>query len=272
VVEHPSNANTGHSVPHSSIRTVAIPSEHGGWSLTLEPVILGLLVASSASGAALGLAALLVFMARTPIKLALVDRRRGHWRARSRLAVIVAIVELAVVASLVAFAVLTARSPFWWPLVIAAPAVAVELWYDIRSRSRRLVPELAGAIGIGSMAAAVALTGGAASDVAAGLWLVIAARGVAAVTFVRVQLNRAKEQRFRLLHSDLGQILAVVIVVVGLAGGVIPLPAVAVISVVAVFDVVMVRRAPVPTAMLGAQQVVLGLVVVLVTGLAVATP
>jgi len=238
----------------------------------LEPVLLGLLVAASSAGAALGLTALLGFMARTPIKIALVDRRRGHWRARSRLALTVAIVELVAVVALGVFAVVTARSPFWWPLVIAAPALAVELWYDIRSRSRRLIPELAGAIGIGSMAAAVALAGGATSDVASGLWLVIAARGVAAVTFVRVQLHRAKQQRFRLSDSDLGQGLAVVVTVAGLAVGVIPVLAVAAIGVVAVFDVVMVRLAPVPAAMLGAQQVVLGLFVVLVTGLAVGVP
>lgn len=29
----------------STLRAVAIPTEHGGWSLTLEPVLLGLLVA-----------------------------------------------------------------------------------------------------------------------------------------------------------------------------------------------------------------------------------
>ena len=28
----------------SPLRTVALPSEHGGWGLTLEPVLLGLLV------------------------------------------------------------------------------------------------------------------------------------------------------------------------------------------------------------------------------------
>jgi hypothetical protein len=53
---------------------------------------------------------------------------------------------------------------------------------------------------------------------------------------------------------------------------VVPALAVAAICLVAVFDVVMVRQPPVPAAVLGAQQVVLGLMVVLVTGLAVAVP
>ena len=42
-------------------RAVAMPSEHGGWGLTLEPVLLGLLVAWSGAGVALGIAAFSAF-------------------------------------------------------------------------------------------------------------------------------------------------------------------------------------------------------------------
>ena len=59
-------------------RAVAVPSEHGGWGLTLEPVLLGLLVGFSWSGMAIGAATFLAFLVRTPLKLALVDRRRGR--------------------------------------------------------------------------------------------------------------------------------------------------------------------------------------------------
>ena len=67
-------------------RQVAVPSEHGGWSLTAEPVVLGLVVAWSWPGLALGLAAMLAFVARTPVKFVLVDRWRHRWLDRSRLA------------------------------------------------------------------------------------------------------------------------------------------------------------------------------------------
>ena len=53
-----------------------IPSEHGGWGLTLEPALLGLLVAPSIAGGALAIAAFLAFLVRTPLKVLLVDRRR----------------------------------------------------------------------------------------------------------------------------------------------------------------------------------------------------
>ena len=65
-------------------RTVAMPTEHGGWGLTLEPVLLGLIVAWSGAGAALGVAAFAAFLLRTPAKLVAVDIRRDRWLDRSR--------------------------------------------------------------------------------------------------------------------------------------------------------------------------------------------
>jgi hypothetical protein len=50
---------------------VAIPSEHGGWGLTFEPVLLGLLVEPSWPGVAIGAAALTAFLVRTPLKFSI---------------------------------------------------------------------------------------------------------------------------------------------------------------------------------------------------------
>ena len=69
-----------------------IPSEHGGWGLTLEPALLGLLVAPSIVGGAIGVAAFLAFLVRTPLKLVLVDQHRHRVLERTRLAVRVAAV------------------------------------------------------------------------------------------------------------------------------------------------------------------------------------
>ena len=263
---------TGTAAGRSPLRSVALPTEHGGWSLTLEPVILGLLVAPSVAGFALGGAALVAFIARTPLKVVLVDRWRGRWLARSSLAARVAGVEIAILGTLAAVAIVTADAPFWWPLLLAAPPIGVELWHDMRSQSRRLVPELAGAIGIGSIAAAVALAGGAADSVAAGLWLVIAARSIAAVPFVRVQLLRAKARAHFVWHSDLAQVVAVAMGVTGWLTDLVPPAAVAALAILAIFDLVAVRRAPQPAPIIGAQQVVLGLTVILITALGVRAP
>ena len=65
-------------------RVVALPDEHGGWALTAEAALLGLLIAPSASGVVLAFAGMLAFLARTPVKLVLVDVFRHRWLPRTR--------------------------------------------------------------------------------------------------------------------------------------------------------------------------------------------
>ena len=68
-------------------RPVALPAEHGGWGFLAEPVVLGLVLAPSAAGLCLALAALAAFLARHPLRLALIDRRKGVRYPRTGLAV-----------------------------------------------------------------------------------------------------------------------------------------------------------------------------------------
>ena len=250
-----------------SLRSVALPTEHGGWSLTLEPVALGLIVKPGWAGLALGLVALLGFLARTPLKVAVVDRWRGRNLPRTGLAWRVAALELGVAVILFTVALVVAEAPFWWPLAAAAPLIGLELWYDMRSRSRRLIPELAGSVGVGAMAAAVALAGGATSAVAAGLWCVAAARAVAAIPFVRLQLRRLKAQPHNRMTSDVAQGIAVVAVAIAAALEAAPVAAVVVMVFMAVAHAVLAYLPPPRAAVLGAEQMVIGLTVVLATGL-----
>lgn len=253
----------------STLRAVALPTEHGGWSLTLEPAVLGLLVAWSWPGLALGGAAMLAFLARTPLKLVLVDRWRGRWLPRTTVAARVAAAEVAVLAVLVGVAARAADARFWWPLLAAAPLVAIELWFDMRSRSRRLLPELAGTVGIGSVAASIALADGAGTAMALGLWVVVAARAGAAIPYARTQVFRAHGRPHQLWHSDLAQALAAVAVTVGWVAGAVPVAAAIAIGAVAAFNVGAVRAAPRPAKAIGLQQMFFGLAVVVVTAIAV---
>ena len=252
-----------------ALRAVAVPTEHGGWSLTLEPVLLGLLVAWSWPGLALGLVAMLAFLARTPVKLVLVDRWRGRWLERTSVAARVATVELLALVALFVFATLGADEWFWLPLLAAGPLIAIELWFDMRSRSRRLLPELAGTVGIGSVAAAIALASGAGSAMALGLWVVVAARASAAIPYARTQVFRTRGRSHPLWHSDLAQGLAVVAVAVAWFADTVPLAAAIAIAAVAAFNVGAVRAAPRPAKVIGLQQMFFGIAVVLVTAAAV---
>lgn len=257
------------SVPDRSAswRSVALPTEHGGWSLTAEPVLLGLLVAWSLPGLALGASAMLAFIARTPLKLVLVDRYRHRWLPRTRLAAKIAAVEVALLIALVAYAV-SAAEPFWLPLAIAAPLIGVELWFDMRSRSRRLIPELAGSIGIGSIASAIALGDGAPNSVAWGLWVVIAARSAAAIPYVRTQILRAKSKHPPKWHSDVAQLAAIGGVVLGWLFDLVPGAAVLAIVGLGIINLVAVRLAPKPAVVIGIQQTIFGIAVILVTAIA----
>src|SRR3954463_11180737 len=60
------------------VKTIALPTEHGGWGITLEPVVLGLLVAPTPAGVGLALATIGAFLARHPFKIVAGDRRRGR--------------------------------------------------------------------------------------------------------------------------------------------------------------------------------------------------
>jgi hypothetical protein len=247
-----------------------LPSEHGGWSLTAEPALLGLIVAWSLPGLALGLAAMVAFIARTPLKLILVDRWRHRWLPRTRLAAKIAAVELAVLVALALWAAMAADARFWVPLVIAAPLVALELWFDMRSRGRRLIPELAGSVGIGAIATAIALAAGASTEVAWGLWVVIAARSVAAIPYVRTQILRVRSKPAPRWISDVAQLIAVVVVVLGWVFGLVPAAAVVTIAAIAAINLVAIRLAPRPAVVIGIQQMMVGIAVVVTTAIALA--
>jgi hypothetical protein len=231
----------------------------------LEPVLLGLLIAPSAASVALGLAGFVAFLVRTPLKVVLVDRWRHRWLQRTRRAAGVAGVEMIVLGAL---ALAAGRWSGWeWlaPVAIALPFVVVEMWFDMRSRGRRLLPELCGSIAIASVAAAIALAGGESSRLAVGLWLVIVARVVASIPFVRVQIDRLRHRSGSTALSDGAQLAGVAIAAAAVlvderlwagAGAVVFL---------AVVQTVWMRRPPVPAKVLGLRQLLLGLAIVAVT-------
>lgn len=254
------------------LRDVALPSEHGGWSLTLEPALLGLIVAPSGAGFALAGAALVGFLLRTPLRIVFVDRLRDRWLDRTTLATRIVLLESTLLILLVGIAIWTADHAWWYPMVPAALLVSTALSYDARSRSRRLLPELAGTVGISAIAAAIALAGGADTMLAYGLWLVMAARATAAVFFVRLQLRRAKAQAHRHPVNDAAQAVAGAAVVAGVVSDLVPVAGAASVIALCLVHVVLARQSPPKAAVLGAQQVVLGLTIVLITGLAAIAP
>jgi hypothetical protein len=183
-------------------KAVALPAEHGGWGFLAEPVILGLALVPSAAGACLALAALAGFLARHPLRLLMIDRRKGARYPRTALAerVLAGYAGLALV--LLAVASVLAPRPFWLPLAVAAPVGLVAVAFDALGRSREALPETAGAVALGASAAAIALSGGAPTGVAWGAWALLALRALTSVLYVRarIRLDRGLAAGPRAVH------------------------------------------------------------------------
>ncbi len=250
-------------------QSVAIPVEHGGWGLTGEAILLGLLVRPSVAGVVIGVAAVIAFLARTPLKLALVDRRRHRRLERSVLAERIAGAELALLAVMISIAILYAHGDWWAPIVGAVPFFIIELSYDIRSRGRRLIPEMSGAFGMGAVAASIAISGGEVTQIALGLWVILGARAIASVPFARTQVRRMKNQSDNRIVADILQPVAVVVSLVGWALGCIPWLGVIALVILGTWNLVAMRRPVQSAKQVGLLQSIAGLILVAMTAIGV---
>lgn len=181
--------------PTTNIRAVALPAEHGGWALIVEPIALGLLVAPSFAGLFIGAGALAAFLARHPLKLAIGDRRKARILNRTSLADRFALLYVTLAIVFFAIAVTSLPREFLLPFVIAGPLVFIQFLYDARGHSRDLVPEVAGALAVGSISTAIALAGGWSRPTALALWIIVACRHVPTILYLRVLLGRRRQKQ-----------------------------------------------------------------------------
>lgn len=170
------------------IKSIALPAEHGGWGLLLEPIVLGLLLAPSIAGLYLALSAVGLFLARHPLTLIVLSRRRPS--PRTGIAKQFAIFYLSVAGLTFIAAVAFAQYSFTLPLLMAAPLALVQVAHDWTGRRRVLLPEIAGAVAILSLASAIALADGWLNASAFAVWAIMVARAVPAILYIRASLAR----------------------------------------------------------------------------------
>jgi len=173
-------------------RQVLLPSEHGAWAFLAEPVALGLVVAFSATGLLLALATIAAFLARRPLRIAVADRRAGTRHPRTGPAE--AALALLALAGAAAFAGALARDPgaalFTLRLAVL-PGVAA-LAFDLGGRSREAAAELSAALALSIVTPGIALAAGWSHAAALGLWLLLVARVVTSIVYVRARLRLEK--------------------------------------------------------------------------------
>lgn len=167
-----------------------LPKEHGSWSLALEPMALGLLVAPSAAGLVLAVAATAGFFLRRPLKVFSREQDLERWKMAR--ACSFALSGLALAGLLLA-AKLGGLEKLW-PLLPAALAGLVFVWADSRNEAREGAAEIAGAVTFGILPAAFASLAGWNLPASLALAAMALTRSVPTVLTVRTRLRMAKKQ------------------------------------------------------------------------------
>ncbi|MCI0709379.1 MAG: YwiC-like family protein [Chloroflexi bacterium] len=208
---------TAVTVRKVNLRSIALPAEHGGWGFLIEPMLLGLLVAPTWQAAVLCISMFGFFLVHQPLKLAAKDHQKGRRIERTiyaeRFAIgyaLVGILALLIVA-------INSDPVFLIPYVVAVPMVAVQLYYDARNQSRAVVSEIAGGIALGSTATAIAIIGGLEMVPAFILWVLLAARVIPAIIYVRARLCLEKGKEWEALPVWLSHAIAAVVILALLA-------------------------------------------------------
>lgn len=255
------------------LRPIALPVEHGGWGFTLEPVLLGLLVAPTWAGGALGAFALSAFLARHPLKLWLADTLARRRYARTAYARGFALLYAGAALAALGLAVRLAREDFWMPLVLALPLVLLQLSLELRDQARNLVAEIAGALAMGALAPAIVLAAGAEPRTAYGLWLVLAARSFAAIFYARVQVRRArgKGEQVCLAPAWFAMTLSTLVLLAAAWANWVPWLGAISVALLLPFAAVTFYRPPTPARVVGWIQIALGLLVAVATAAGVRT-
>lgn len=175
-------------------QSVALPTEHGGWSFIGEPLLLGLLVAPSWGGLALAIAAMGMFLLRQPMKLYVKDVRSNRRVPRTALALRFALIYgiITAVSGIFVLQLLPSISVVL-PMLFAIPLVAVQAFYELRNQGRHVIAEIAGATATGAVASSIVMMQGWALLPALGLWLAMAVKGVTAVLYVRSRLRLERD-------------------------------------------------------------------------------
>ena len=193
------------------LRTIALPTEHGGWGFLAEPVLLGLALAPSWAGLAIGLATVAAFLMRHPSKLYWRNRHRLDLSPRFRIARLFGLLYAGLAAGGFALALALVG---WKPLVpylMLSPLLAMYGAFDVSNQARRLLPELVAPMGLAAAAPAIALAGGWGWAGAWTLWLLLQARAVPSILYVRARLRLERGNEIDRRPSFLSHLAAVAI-------------------------------------------------------------
>jgi hypothetical protein len=243
-----------------ALRPLALPAEHGGWSMLFEPIVLGLLVAPSLAGSLIGAAAVLAFLARHPLRLLVQDMRRRRRYARTMICEWLALAYAGAAAIALFAAVAMSGSRVLLPLMAGALLAVIQFALDLRQRGRSFVAEICGACATATTAAAIATASHRSWEVALPLALLAASLTLPAILFVRAVLRRERRTTTMVLHGA-----AVIGATILWQRGLTPAVTIAVMAILLVRAAIGLQSKTAPTAkIIGVREAIAGAAAVLI--------
>lgn len=180
------------SAARINIKQISLPTEHGSWGFLFEPIVVALAIGPSVSGFAIAVMTIGAFLVRQPLKVLIIDRLGQKNNARARAAIKFLLLFSAVsAAGFVSTLYLTGIKPLF-PFILVLPFAAVQIYFDGSRKSRGLLPELLGGVSISSSSAAIMLAGGASVFAAAAIWILMIARLIPSIIYIRNRLRLEK--------------------------------------------------------------------------------
>lgn len=175
---------------------------------------------ASWSGVFLGIATIGIFLMNHPLKITIKDYLR-HKRY-PRTAVAMRFVLFYGIVSIAAgiLTLVTAQGPFLMPILLAIPFALTQIVLASLNRGRTALAEVGGAVALAAAAAAIPMVAGWSFEQAWVYWLILGARDVSSIIYVRVRLRRARGEAFssvtpmRVTMINVGLYVLLVILVV----------------------------------------------------------
>lgn len=186
--------NTQVNTRRPNLKSIALPAEHGSWSLILEPLILGLILAPTWMGLSFALAMMAVFLVHQPAKVLLKAIRTGKSSERSRYAGYFLVGYLLAGVLFAIPALLQSTANFWLVISLIIPFALIQIVYDFRNESRNQIAEITGSIALSGGVALLVIIGDWQIGLALLLWLVMALRAVTSILYVRTFFRKQRNQ------------------------------------------------------------------------------
>jgi len=186
------------TTPHRAVRVrqVALPSEHGGWAFLFEPLVAAMAIAFSSGAPWIALLTVGAFLTRQPLKVLIADRFGMRNRARAGLAFRFLVGYGAIFALGIAGTLFTVGVQPLLPFVLVLPFAVFQIYIDASGQSRKLIPELTGAIVMSASIASIGLSANMSCANAVALWAIFASRSIASILYVRERLRLEKGKRY----------------------------------------------------------------------------